>query len=91
MNETMLTIEDAARSLSEVVERVHTSGEPALLVKSGQPVARIVPVQTREQPAQDLIAFLHQWRIDYPEPDEQFAEAIEESRKAIQSPHDPWD
>lgn len=43
MSETVLTIEDAARTLAEVVERVHSRGEPALLVKSGKPIARIVP------------------------------------------------
>jgi hypothetical protein len=36
--------------------------------------------------AEDLIAFLRQWRIEHPEPDDQFAD--EESRKAVQRPHD---
>jgi prevent-host-death family protein len=44
MHETVLSI-DAARSLADVVERVRTRGESALLTKSGLPVGRIVPVQ----------------------------------------------
>ncbi len=86
----MLTIEDAARSLAEVVERVQSRGEAAVLTKAGKPVARIVPVPAA-QSTDDLIAFLRQWRIDHPEPDEQFGEAIEDSRKAVRPPHDPWE
>jgi len=52
------------------VERVHAQGGAALLVKSGRPLARIVPVRTAEQGAEDLIAFLGRWRREHPEPDE---------------------
>jgi prevent-host-death family protein len=91
MCETVITIEDAARCLSELVERVHASGEGAVLVKSGRPLARIVPVSSQEKGSEDLIAFLRKWRIEHPEPDEQFAEVIQESRRAIQPPRDPWE
>jgi prevent-host-death family protein len=91
MSETMLTIEEAARCLAEVVERVHETGEAALLVKSGRPFARIVPVSAQEPVGEDLIAFLRRWRSEHPEPDEQLAAAIEDSRRAIQPPYDPWE
>jgi len=91
MSETVLTIEDAARCLSDLVERLHGKGEAAVLVKSGRPLARIVPVPPAGQVAGDLIAFLRRWRIEHPEPDEQFAEAIQDSRKAVQLPRDPWE
>lgn len=90
MNETVLTIEDAARTLADVVERVRTRGEAALLTKSGEPVARIIPVAGARS-TEELIAFLRRWRREHPEPDEQFAEAVEEGRKAIRPPHDPWE
>ena len=90
MSETVLTIEDSARSLPDVVDHVHITGETALLTRSGRAVARIVPVTAQPQAADDLIAFLHQWRVAHPEPDEQFGEAIEESRRAVPPPHDPW-
>ena len=83
MNEAMLTIEDAARHLADVVERVCTKGEPAVLLKSGQPVARIVPVPSAGRPADDLIAFLRRWRAEYPEPDDDFANVIQESRRCL--------
>jgi antitoxin (DNA-binding transcriptional repressor) of toxin-antitoxin stability system len=91
MNETVLTIEDAARCLPELVERVHARGETALLTKSGSPRARIIPVSAGEQGAEDLIAFLRRWRTEHPEPDEQFAEAIADSRRGVQPPRDPWE
>jgi antitoxin (DNA-binding transcriptional repressor) of toxin-antitoxin stability system len=91
MNETIVTIEDAASSLPELAERVHASGEPALVTKAGLPFVRITPADDRKADTESLIAFLRQWRIDHPEPDEEFAQAIEETRKAVQPPNDPWE
>jgi prevent-host-death family protein len=90
MSESVLTIEDAARRLSDIVDHVRTSGESTVLVKSGEPVARIVPVVAHANGTADLIGFLRRWRVENPEPDEQFAEAIGESRRAVRPPHDPW-
>jgi len=91
MNETVLTVEDAARTLPAVVDHVQSSGEAAVLLKSGLPVARIVPFSTQTDGTNDVIAFLRTWRSQHPEPDEQFADAIRESRHAIRPPHDPWE
>ena len=91
MNETAIAIEDEARCLPDLVDRVHTRGEAAVLLRSGQPVARIVPVAASALKTEDLIAFLRRWRVEHPEPDEQFAEAIQESRNTVQPPHDPWE
>jgi prevent-host-death family protein len=91
MNETVHTIEEAARCLPELVERVRSSGEPALLVKSGRPLARLVPVTDREDHTGELIAFLRRWRTEHPEPDDQLAEAIEKSRTGVRAPYDPWE
>jgi prevent-host-death family protein len=89
MTETVFTIEDAARCFPELVERVHAGHEVALLVKAGQPVARIVPAKGPGRVA-DLIEFLSAWRLKHPEPDDQFARAIEESRRGVRPPRDPW-
>lgn len=91
MSETALTVEDVAACLPDLVERVHARREAAVLVKSGRPVARIVPVPAPGEVVEDLIAFLRRWRIEYPEPDEQLAAEIDESRRAVQPPHDPGD
>jgi antitoxin (DNA-binding transcriptional repressor) of toxin-antitoxin stability system len=89
MSETVLTIEEAARCLPELVERIHARGEAALLVKGGQPFARIVPV-SGGGPVDGLVAFLRQWRNEQPQPDDQLAEVIAESRRAVRPPEDPW-
>jgi antitoxin (DNA-binding transcriptional repressor) of toxin-antitoxin stability system len=91
MNTNVLTVEDAARCLPDLVDRVHASGESALLLKSGKPVAQIVSVTDRATDGGDLIAFLRKWRAEHPEPDEQFGDAIDESRKSVRPPHDPWE
>jgi prevent-host-death family protein len=91
MSETVLSVEDAAACLSELVERVHTRREATVITVSGRPVARIVPLPVAIEGSEDLIAFLRRWRSQYPEPDEQFARAIEESRAGVRPPKNPWD
>jgi antitoxin (DNA-binding transcriptional repressor) of toxin-antitoxin stability system len=91
MSESALSIEDAARCLPEVVDRVRASGEPAVLLKSGEPVARIVPVLPHANGSAELIAFLRRWRLEHPEPDQQFADAIAQSRQTVRAPHNPWE
>jgi antitoxin (DNA-binding transcriptional repressor) of toxin-antitoxin stability system len=90
MSESALSIEDAARCLPEVVDRIRASGEPAVLLKSGEPVARIVPFPPQANGSAELITFLRRWRLKHPEPDSQFADAIEQSRQAVRAPHNPW-
>jgi antitoxin (DNA-binding transcriptional repressor) of toxin-antitoxin stability system len=91
MSETVLTVEEAARCVPDLVERVHTKGEAATLVKAGLPLARIVPVPLSGQGPDELIAFLRRWRSEHPEPDDQFAEVIRESRQGVRPPRDPWE
>ena len=43
MNERRITVTDAARGFSDLVNRIRYRGESAVLVKNGAPVARIVP------------------------------------------------
>ena len=44
----IITVAEAARNLSEVVDRVYHRGEATTLIRSGRPVARIVPVAPGE-------------------------------------------
>lgn len=48
-------------------------------------------VPAPDKVAETLIAFLRRWRSEYPDPDDQIAEVIEQSRQAVQPPHDPWE
>ena len=90
MSDPVVTIEDAASRLGEIVDRVHGNGEAVVIVRGGEPVVRIVPVGLPGGRSRDLISVLRVWRENHPEPDDQFAEVIEESRRAIRPPRDPW-
>ena len=91
MNETVIPIEEAAACLPELVERIHANHEAAVIVKSGRSMVRIVPVAAPGVSSEVLIAFLRRWRIEHPEPDDQFSEAIGESRRTVRPPRNPWD
>jgi prevent-host-death family protein len=91
MSDAVVTVEDAVARLGELVERVHSQREPAVIVKEGLPLARIVPVPTPGEVSEDLVDFLRRWRTEYPEPDDQLAEVIAESRRGGQRAHDPWE
>ena len=91
MSEAIVTVEDAAFRLAELVDEVSTRREAAVLTKAGRPVARIVPIAPFGEPAGDLIDFLRRWRTQYPEPDEQLAEVIAESRRGVRPARDPWE
>jgi prevent-host-death family protein len=91
MNEHFMDIDDAAARLHQLIDRIQTQREPAVIVKSGRPVARIVPVPAEEGMAGDLIDFLRRWREENPEPDDGLAKAIEDGRQAGRSTRDPWE
>ncbi len=91
MSEAMVTVEDAAFRLAELVEEVSARREAAVLTKAGIPVARIVPIAPSSDPAGDLVDFLRRWRAQYPEPDDQLAEVIAQSRRGVRPARDPWE
>lgn len=82
---TRLTATEAARSFSEVLNRV-TAGEEVEVTRSGAPVAVIGPATARLISAErfrELIATA-------PRPDEAFADDVRAARAAIGPPDEPW-
>jgi prevent-host-death family protein len=80
-----LTATEAARSFSEVLNRV-AAGEEVEVTRSGAPVAVIVPPKAQLISAErfrELIATA-------PRPDDDFAPDLREVRRAIAPPGDPW-
>jgi prevent-host-death family protein len=80
-----MTATEAARSFSEVLNRVAT-GEEIELTRSGAPVALISPPRSRFVSAsrfRDLLA-------SAPSPDDAFAEDLREIRESAGAPGDPW-
>jgi prevent-host-death family protein len=91
MSEAIVTVEDAAARLDELVERVYGKRETTVIVKGGRPLARIVPLPALGEVSNDLLDFLRRWRTEHPEPDEQFADAVTESRRSVQPARDSWE
>jgi prevent-host-death family protein len=80
-----LTATEAARSFSEVLNRV-AAGEEVEVTRSGAPVAVIVPPHTQLIPAdrfRELIATA-------PRPDDDFASDLRNGRRATPPPGEPW-
>ena len=80
-----LTATEAARSFSEVLNRV-AAGEEVEVIRSGAPVAMIVPPRARFVSAErfrELVAAA-------PRPDEDFAHDVAALRDTVEPPGEPW-
>lgn len=80
-----MTATDAARSFSEVLNRV-AAGEEIEVTRAGAPVAAIVPVKSRLVSA----ARLRELIATAPVPDDDFADELREMRRAIGAPAGSW-
>jgi antitoxin (DNA-binding transcriptional repressor) of toxin-antitoxin stability system len=90
MSEAVVTVEDAAVRLAELVDHVSAKREATVILKAGRPVARIVPIPPPGEVSEDLIDSLRRWRTQYPESDEHLAEVIVEARRGVKPAHDAW-
>lgn len=80
-----MTATEAARSFSEVLNRV-AAGEEVEVTRAGAPVATIAPVRTRLLTAErfrELIATA-------PAPDDEFAADLRTLRGTLAAPDEPW-
>lgn len=76
---------EAARSFSDVLNRV-AAGEEIEVIRSGAPVAVIVPPKARLVSAERF----HELVTGAPRPDEDFARDIAAVRGTVEAPGDPW-
>ncbi|MGI8594318.1 MAG: type II toxin-antitoxin system Phd/YefM family antitoxin [Solirubrobacteraceae bacterium] len=76
---------EAARSFSDVLNRV-AAGEEIEVVRSGAPVAVIVPPKARLVSAERFLELV----ASAPQPDEDFARDIAAARATVEAPGDPW-
>lgn len=80
-----MTATEAARSFSEVLNRV-AAGEEVEVTRAGAPVATIGPVRTRLLSAErfrELIATA-------PTLDDDFADELRALRRTVAAPDEPW-
>lgn len=89
---TRLTVTEAVRNFSEIVGRVRFRGERFVLLKSGRPVAELVPADAAA-PVRlgDLPAVLEGLPHLDPEDADRFAADLESGRTAVGPvPAAPW-
>jgi prevent-host-death family protein len=82
---TRMTATEAARSFSEVLNRV-ASGELVEVTRSGAPVAVIGPPRARSLSAQRFRTLM----ASAPRPDDAFAAELAAARDSIGTPAEPW-
>jgi prevent-host-death family protein len=90
--ERTISVTEAARNFSDLVNRTYYRSETTVLVRSGVPVARIVPVGPGQTTGQ---ALAERWKeIRHLTPDEatEFEQDIESARAILNLPPKPsWD
>jgi prevent-host-death family protein len=80
-----MTATDAARSFSEVLNRV-AAGEEIEVTRSGAAVAVIAPPKAQLISAERFRELIN----SAPKPDAEFAEAVRASRASVEPPMDSW-
>lgn len=92
MTET-LTVTEAARNFSDVVNKVFYRGDSMELTRGGKVVARIVPAVDIEPPTGRQVSTAWKAMVHLTEAEaEAFAKDVESGRKALnQDPASKWD
>ena len=91
MEDRNITVTEAARNFADLVNRTYYRGESTVLVKSGEPVAMIVPISGVSVTG---MGWLARWRamphLECEDADD-FAASIESARENLSPPESPWD
>ena len=86
-----VTVTEASRHFADLVNRTYYRGESTILLRSGEPVAKIVPVGGASLLGRD---WLGKWasmpHLDREDAD-QFASELDESRSELKPPEIRWD
>ena len=86
-----MSVTEAARNFSDVINRAHYRRESVLLLKNGQPVARIVPAQPSAVTGAELAKM---WE-NMPHLDKgdaaQFEQELKAARKSVRKVKSPWE
>lgn len=91
MSERSLSVTEAARNFSDLVNRTHYRGETTVLVRSGRPVARIMPADGSSCLGSDLAAKWREMAHLSPDEAEEFAADLKKARELIEPPESKWD
>ncbi|KPK06212.1 MAG: hypothetical protein AMS20_05130 [Gemmatimonas sp. SG8_28] len=90
MADRTLSVTDAVRGFSDLVNRIFYSGESATLLRNGVPVARLVPAGPPVCPASWLAQVWHTLPTLTPADARRLAGEIASARAQLPTPRDPW-
>ena len=86
--ETRISATEAARSFSDLINRVFYRSEEFVIERGGQPVCRIVPAGTTKFTVRDMVEFLK----TAPKPDPEYWDVLEDiNHNQAPMPKSPWD
>jgi antitoxin (DNA-binding transcriptional repressor) of toxin-antitoxin stability system len=89
VKKTNITVTEASRNFADCVNRAHCQNVTFVLLKRGEPVARIVPGCEKVCVGHDLAEALA--KIDLPENESRaWHRDLEASRKSLKAPADKW-
>ena len=89
MKKTSITVTEASRNFADCVNRARYQNVTFVLLKNGEPVARLVPGSEKVCVGHDLAEALA--KIDLPENEARaWHRDLEASRKSLKAPADKW-
>ena len=89
MKKTSITVTEASRNFADCVSRAHYQKVTFVLLKNGEPVARLVPDNERVCTGRDLAETLA--RTDLPANEAKaWRRDLRDARKRLKAPADKW-
>ena len=89
MRELTISVTDAARNFADCINRAHYQNVTFVLLKSGKPVARLVPDSEKVCSGRDLAKALTEIRLSDEEA-KAWRRDLQDSRKTLPKPADKW-
>ena len=86
-----ITVTEAARNFSDLVNRVFYRGESAMLIRNGVAVARLVPPGPETVSARDLAGRWETLPHLTPVEADLLAKALDDALRSLPPPEAPWE
>jgi len=90
VNETLISIGEAAENLRRIVERARSESVSFVMTDDGVPVARIIPEAEKTCSGREFAAMLNSMKpvaVDF----EQWRNDLESGKEALLPPRDKWE
>ncbi len=89
MRRVEISVTEAARSFSDCINRAHYQETTFVLLRNGEPVAQISPVESRQGRGRDLAEALSHVQLSEAEA-RAWREDLDAARKMLLPPDDKW-